>query len=142
MSMAIVSRIGLPLFSDSTIARCSLLASITSAILSRMSALFAGSTFFQLFQASHAVVTARSTSSRVASAHSASTFPLAGQWALKYLPSLAGRHSPLINNPYCFCSSGSLLSIRNAPLIFSVSGSNSKAPLFTGRNILFSEYSF
>ena len=73
-----VSRMGFPLSMDSTVARRSALASIASAMSRRILDLTEGSTAFHAGNAFHAAVTAASTSSLVASAHSVSFSPFAG----------------------------------------------------------------
>ena len=76
--MLMVSRMGFPLSMDSTVARRSALASMASAMSRRIFDLTDGSTAFHAGNAFHAAFTAASTSSLVASAHSAICSPLAG----------------------------------------------------------------
>ena len=87
-----VSRMGLPLSMVSTMARCSLLASMMSAIWFKIAARSVTVVFFQVAKAFQAACTAASTSSLVAWAHSASFSPLAGQVVTKVLPSEASFH--------------------------------------------------
>ena len=58
--------------------------------------------FFQPGNAFHAACTAASTSSRVASAHSARSVPSAGQLVLNVFPSEASCHFPPMYNWYFF----------------------------------------
>ena len=92
--MARVSRMGLPLSSDSKSASFSALASMMSATLFRMMARSALSVLPQVSNAFHAASTARSTSSLVASAMVDSCSPLAGQNTSSVPPSEASTHWP------------------------------------------------
>ena len=57
---------------------------------------------FHVSKAFCAAFTALSTSTLVASAHTAKCSPVAGSVELNVAPSEAGRHSPLIYKPYSF----------------------------------------
>ena len=87
-------------------ARCSLFASMMSAILFRMAARSFTGTFFQVAKTFQAASTAISTSSLVAWAQLASISPLAGQYVLKAAPSEASFHWPLMKSLYVSCSTG------------------------------------
>jgi len=96
--MAVVSRMGLPLSRVSTMARCSALASIRSAIRSIMAERSVGVVFFQEQKAFLAASTARSTSSGLASTQVARASPLAGLVAVKVLPPSLSTHFPLMKS--------------------------------------------
>ena len=92
--MARVSRIGLPLSSDSSSANFSAFSSMRSATLFRMMARSAFDVLLQVSNAFQAASTARSTSSFVASAMVESCSPLAGQYTSSVPPSDASTHWP------------------------------------------------
>ena len=92
--MARVSRMGLPLSSDSSSANFSAFSSMRSATLFRMMARSALVVLPHVSKAFHAASTARSTSSFVASAMVESFSPLAGQNTSSVPPSEASVHSP------------------------------------------------
>ncbi len=108
-SPSVVSLIGFPLSNVSIIASRLVSFSISSAILRRSLERSAGLVSFQISKADHAALTARSTSSAVASTNSDRTWPLAGHVVGILFPAVPFTHFPPISNPYSLSISACIL---------------------------------